>query len=100
MLGWVASLLGLEVASEILLHKWSETDEFRYMLAGICTYVILAVVFAYSMRSGEMTTINTAWQCGNVVLISAYGMLVLREQLTLRQKIGVALAGIAVFLVQ
>ena len=100
MLGWIASLLGLEVASEILLHRWAETDELRYMLAGICTYVVLAVVFAYSMRSGEMTTINTAWQCGNVVLISVYGMLVLREQLTMRQKIGVGLATAAVFLVQ
>ena len=100
MLGWVASLLGFEVASEILLKQWADTNELRYMVMGVCTYAVLAVIFAHAMKSGQLTTINTAWRCGNVVLVSLYGVLVLREELTLRQKAGVALAALAVFIVQ
>tara|TARA_B110000046_G_C12993224_1_gene398805 strand:+ start:1390 stop:1692 length:303 start_codon:yes stop_codon:yes gene_type:complete len=100
MLGWVTGLLGVEVASEILLNEWATTDQTRYLVAGICTYMILAVVFAFSMKTGELTTINTAWQCGNVVLVSLYGMFVLEEELTPRQKLGVAAAALSVYLVQ
>lgn len=99
MLGWVTGLVGLEIVSELLLREWAKTRELRYALAGACTYVILAAVFALSMKSGNMTTINAAWQCGNVVLVSLYGMLVLREKLSPRQKAGVAAAALAVFLV-
>lgn len=99
MLGWIATLLGVEVTAEILLKKWAATNELSYMTAGICAYIALAVIFALSMRTGELTTINTAWQCGNVVLVSLYGIFVLKENLTPRQQLGVIIAALAVVLV-
>ena len=100
MWGWLAGLLAFEVSAEILLHKWATSQRLPYLVIGVIMYVLLALVFAHAMRHGELTTINAGWQCGNIVLVSAYGVLVLRDKLTLRQKVGVGAATLAVFLMQ
>ena len=100
MLGWLVPLLSLEICAELLLQHWAKTRACSHLAAGVGAYVALAFTFALAMRSDALTTLNSAWQCGNVVLVSLYGLLVLREPLTARQKVGVLAAGIAVFLVR
>ena len=100
MLAWITGLLTCEILAEILLQKWAKNDNPVYLLTGIASYIVLAVLFGFAMKSGDLTTINAAWQCGNVLLVSLYGIFVLKEKLSHRQLFGIVLATIAVFLVQ
>ena len=98
MLGYLAALLGAEIGGEILLHRWAKTGERGFLAAGIVAYVCLAVVFAFSMRDNTLTAMNTAWQCANVTIMAAFGLLVLKEKVSHAQLAGVGLACVAMVL--
>ena len=96
----VASLLTLEITAELLLHRWAKSGDGRYMAAGICAYVGLAVTFGVAMKTAELATVNALWQCANVALVSLYSVLVLKEKLTVKQHVGVITSLFAVYLLQ
>lgn len=92
MLIVLTSLLTVEIVAELLLQKWAKTDTSIWLGLGIIAYVSLALLFANAMKRSNLTTMNTAWQCGNVVVVSLIGVFLLKEKLSVPQKVGVCLA--------
>ena len=60
--------------------------------------VCLAFIFANAMRGNTLTAVNTAWQCGNVFLLAMFGIIVLKERISLCQKVGVVFAFVSMLL--
>ena len=92
LISTLTSLLTVEIIAELLLQRWAKTNVTMWLVFGMIAYVSLALLFANAMKHANLTTMNTAWQCGNVVIISLIGVFVLKEELSLLQKVGVCLA--------
>ena len=92
---YLIALVGVEIGAEFLLKEWAHTKRSAFLASGISCYILLSVSFALSMRQNSITALNTAWQCANVVAVSAIGIFVLKEKISVFQIVGVTLACLA-----
>ena len=54
----------LELVADIFLKKWSkgEIEINMFLLLGILVYMIVAVLYAFSLRYGMLSIITALWQ--------------------------------------
>ena len=90
------SLLLLEVAAETAIKEWTVSRRAFFLAGGVAAYVLVAFALAYSLlRVPQLSIVNAVWQTSNLVILSVLGVLVYKEKLSERQKLGIALAVIA-----
>ena len=103
----VLCLLAAEVGAEISVEKYSrafgtkyEKKERWFMVGGVFLYLAIPFLLLWLLRSSNhLTMANTMWQASNIVVVALYGVLVLKESLTIWQKVGIALAIAATVLI-
>lgn len=95
---FVTLLLVTEIVAELMLKTWATSSKTQFLVLGVASYVLLSLIFAKSMQNNSITAINTAWQCGNVALVSIIGVFFLKESISNPQKIGVFLACVSTIL--
>ena len=69
---FIVTLTALEVTAELALDADAKSNTYGWsVVLGVTLYVILAVVFAYTMRAepDNLGTINTAWQASNIFIV-------------------------------
>ena len=54
----------LEIVAELFLKKWSkgEVEINLFLLLGILVYMIVAVLYAFSLRYGMLSIVSALWQ--------------------------------------
>jgi multidrug transporter EmrE-like cation transporter len=98
--GWLALLLALEVAAEVLLQQWATLNNKLFLVAGVMAYAALALVFANAMKHATLSSFNAMWQSGNLLVVGVYGVLALGEPFGMKQKLGFASALAAILLLR
>ena len=92
-------LVLLELLAVLLLspHPKSNVSYGWEFYGGVATYVLIAVIFGFLMRhnGAKLGTINTTWQCMNIVIVFFVSLIFLGEKFMWLQWVGVALAAIA-----
>ena len=99
----VLCLLIAEVGAEISIDKYSRALKGRgekkhrwFMVGGVLLYLTIPFLLLWLLRSSNhITMANTLWQALNIVLVALYGVVVMKESLTVWQKIGILLAVVA-----
>ena len=89
----------LEIIGEITLKWWTINSTWYYLLGGILSYILIAIVYGYALKQGSLIVANGLWQIFALVIISIIGVVMFRESLTLGQWFGLTLAlvGMVVF---
>jgi small multidrug resistance pump len=90
----IATLLGdyfLKMAS-------GKTDGMTtgWFAAGVVTYALLAIGWYFLMKSNSLATIGVMFSASTILLLSALGYFVFKEQFGIREALGVSLAILAV----
>ena len=97
---YLVSLIALEALAEMSLKQWAVTQRARFVLAGCVMYVLVALLFALTLRTeaSGLVQLNTLWQVGNIVLITCVAVLVFGERLSYKHMLGVSLAVVSTVL--
>lgn len=95
MLLYAIVLVVLEAVAEILLHHSAYHKNLYSLLCGVAVYVILSICFWAAMKHVNLTNLNAVWQCSNIVIVSLFGVLILKDKLNTANYVGLVLAFIA-----
>lgn len=67
-----------------------------WFAAGLVTYALLAIGWYFLMRSNSLATIGVMFSASTILLLTALGYFVFKEQFGLREALGVSLAVLSV----
>ena len=99
----LTTIIALTIAGDIAL-KYSTTSEaaqYNYNLfIGIALYSATAIGWAKLMRTYELIDIAVLYSSATIILLSAVGVLMFGEQLSIRRTIGVCLALASILLIE
>jgi len=99
---WITLLAAaaLELAGDLALKWWAETDRWAWFLAGLIFYGLSLVLFAYMLRRAELAIIFALWAGIATVLLAIVGWWLFGETLSLRHLAGLALVIGGIILLQ
>ena len=99
--GVIVLLCIFELMGDILFSQWVNKNPnpnaaWGFFAAGIVSYLIMTVIFAFSLLSRRIALVNTLWQAGSVIFGMLWGYFYFKEQPTHGEWLGffVILAGI------
>ena len=92
--------VALEVVGDILFKKWAIDGRTTLLLLGLGIYFIGTVFWALSLRYEFLSKAISVFTVLNMVVIVLVGVLYFKEDLSLINKIGVALGVIGVILME
>lgn len=96
---YIVILVTIELLAVTSLKYWSTTKNNIFLFLGLFGYLVVGALFAYILyiHSG-VTVVNSLWQVMNIILISALGLLIFKEHITLKQMVGIGLAIVSTIL--
>jgi multidrug transporter EmrE-like cation transporter len=89
-----------EVAGDILIKKWALAQGQTFLWVGLAIYLIGSAFWIFSLRYDYLSRAISIFTILNLILIVAAGVLFFNEQLSLGNKIGIALGIISVLLIE
>jgi len=94
----VASLF--EAFGDILLKQWSLLHSKLYFVMGIVVYVIAIVFWAVALKYETLSRAIVVATLINVVVVLLFGVLILRENISSVNKLGILLGFVAIVLLE
>lgn len=98
--GLVALAVALEIAADILLKKWSIESRTAFLAIGLLVYFIGTVFWAVSLKYEHLSKAISLFTIFNLMCIALVGVFYFKEDLSLTNKIGIALGLVSVFLIE
>ena len=92
--------VALEVIGDILFKKWSIENKNMLLVTGLLIYFIGTAFWAISLKYEYLSKAITAFTVLNLVIITLVGFVIFKEDLSLINKIGIAVGVISVILVE
>jgi len=90
----------LEVIGDVYFKKWSLQNRTWMMLIGFAFYALGSLFWAVSLRYELLSKAGIIFMLMNLVLIALVGVFYFNENLSIINKIGVALAIISIILLE
>lgn len=102
--GFVALCVLLTVSAQVLLKQTSAyavwSRNFIFFVAGsILTYCLAFLTQSYAMRYFPLSKVSPAMSVATMILVFVAGVLLFKEQIVLKQMLGVALGAVSVYLI-
>lgn len=96
----IALAVLLEVIGDILFKKWSLDNKNILLIAGLLIYFIGTIFWAISLRYEYLSKAISVFTIINLIAIVLVGVLYFKEDLSLINKIGIALGILSVILIE
>tara|TARA_X000000950_G_scaffold289489_1_gene414191 strand:- start:23717 stop:24037 length:321 start_codon:yes stop_codon:yes gene_type:complete len=90
----LVTLIGLmEIIGDIVLKNWSlgKVEMNKYMIIGIITYIIIAILYAFSLKHGMLSVVNAMWQGISLLFTFLLAVLYFKERPSTKQLLCIGL---------
>jgi len=90
----LVTIIGLvELVGDVLFKKWADGKfEFNRNLGiGILSYIIIAILYAISLRHGMLSIVNAMWQGISLLCTFLLAVLYFKERPTIKQLLCIGL---------
>ncbi|PWB38630.1 MAG: hypothetical protein C3F02_02870 [Parcubacteria group bacterium] len=90
----------LEVVGDTYLKKWSLESKNLWLLIGLLIYFVGSIFWIVSLKYDYLSRAITIFTVLNLILVVLVGVLYFKEDLSLINKFGIALAVLSVILIE
>jgi multidrug transporter EmrE-like cation transporter len=90
----------LEVAGDVFFKKWSLSSRSAMLVIGAILYFAGSIFWAISLKYETLSKAGTIFMIANFVLIALVGVLYFKEDLSLTNKLGIALGALSIILIE
>lgn len=90
----------LEVIGDIFFKKYALESKKYIIIIGLIFYFLGSILWAISLKYETLSKAGTIFMVMNIILITLVGALYFKEDLSLTNKIGVALGIISIILIE
>lgn len=90
----------LEIFSDILFKKWAIDSRNHILAVGLAIYFIGTVIWAFSLRYGDLSKAISIFTVLNLIVIVLVGVIYFKEDLSLINKFGIGLGILSVILME
>tara|TARA_Y100000816_G_C26049126_1_gene549932 strand:- start:564 stop:884 length:321 start_codon:yes stop_codon:yes gene_type:complete len=90
----LVSIIGLmELIGDVLFKKWAsgKVEVNSYIVIGILSYIMIAILYAFSLRHGMLSIVNAMWQGVSLLCTFLLGVLYFKERPNIKQLLCIAL---------
>lgn len=96
----VLAAVALEALADVLFKKWALTNNGGFLLTGLIIYVTGTIIWAFSLKFEYLSKAITIFSILNLIIVVLVGVFLFKEDLSLINKIGIALGVISVVMIQ
>jgi multidrug transporter EmrE-like cation transporter len=96
----IISAVALEVAGDIFFKKWSLDSKNMLLAIGLIVYFIGTVFWAVSLKYEFLSKAISVFTILNLIIVSLAGVIIFKEDLSVVNKIGIALGALSIILVE
>ena len=96
----IAGAVFFEVIADIILKYWSINARPVFVVGGIIIYTTGTIMWAYSLKFGDLSKLVTVFTVLNLVAVVLVGLFLFKEEVSLINMIGMFLGVVSVILVQ
>lgn len=90
----------LEIIADILLKRWTIQSKNILFIIGLVIYFIGTLFWAFSLKYENLSSAISIFTILNLIVIVLVGILVFGEELSLINKIGIALGIVSIILIE
>ena len=90
----------LEVIGDIFFKKYALEDKKIIIIVGLIFYFLGSILWAISLKFESLSKAGTIFMILNLILIVLVGTLYFKEELSLANKIGIALGALSIILIE
>ena len=99
-LSLIAVAVLFEVAGDIFFKKWSVDNKSIFLYIGLLVYFIGTVFWAISLKYEYLSTAISFFTIFNLIVGVLVGVFFFKEDLSLVNKIGIAIGILSIFLIE
>jgi drug/metabolite transporter (DMT)-like permease len=92
--------VALEIGGDVLFKKWSLANSNSMLYIGLGVYFLGSIFWALSLRYEPLSKAISVFTILNLVAVALVGVLYFKEDLTIMNKLGIALGVISIILVE
>ncbi len=92
--------VALEIIGDVLFKKWSIDNKYILLYLGLIIYFIGTIFWAISLKYEYLSKAISVFTVLNLIIIVLVGVLYFKEDLSLINKIGIALGILSVILIE
>lgn len=92
--------VAFEVLADILFKKWSLLNNHFLLGVGILIYLFSTVAWAFSLKYDFLTRAISLFTVINMIVVVLVGVVIFKENLSLVNKIGIALGIISIIFME
>ena len=96
----IAVAVALEIFGDFLFKKWSIGSESNLLYVGLATYFAGSIFWAISLKYEYLSRAISTFTILNLVIVSMVGIMYFKEDLSLINKVGMALGVLSIILVE
>lgn len=96
----IALAVALEVVGDIFFKKWSIANQPAVLAVGLLIYFIGTIFWAISLKYELLSKAISIFTVLNLIIVVLVGVLYFQENLSLLNKIGIALGVASVILIE
>ncbi len=98
--GLIAVSVVLEVFSDVLFKRWSVDSKNVFLYVGLLIYFVGTIFWAISLKYEYLSKAISIFTILNLIIVVLVGVLYFKEDLSLINKIGIALGILSVILIE
>jgi multidrug transporter EmrE-like cation transporter len=92
--------VALEIGGDIFFKKWSLANSNTMLYIGLTVYFLGSIFWALSLKYETLSKAISVFTILNLVIVAAVGVLYFKEDLTVINKLGIALGILSIILVE
>jgi multidrug transporter EmrE-like cation transporter len=92
--------VSFEIVADIMFKKWATENKNLLMVGGLFIYLAGTVIWAYSMRYNLFSKAVSIFSILNFIAAILVGVILFKEDLSLINKIGIALGLASIVLIE
>lgn len=98
--GLLALAVALEVVGDIFFKKWSLDNKNILLILGLIIYFIGTIFWAISLKYEFLSKAISVFTVLNLILVVLAGVIMFKEDLSIINRIGIALGILSVILIE
>jgi small multidrug resistance pump len=98
--GLIILAVALEIGGDVLFKKWSLAGSNSMLYIGLGVYFLGSIFWAVSLKYEQLSKAISVFTILNLVVVALVGVLYFKEDLSLLNKLGIALGVLSIILVE
>jgi multidrug transporter EmrE-like cation transporter len=99
-MGLILAAAASEVAADIFLKKWALGDNTCLLFIGLAVYFIGTIFWAFSLKYEFLSRAISIFSVLNFSVVAVVGLIVFKEDVSLINKVGIAVGLISIILIE